>query len=346
VAYATDAMNGLDLAKRIVDPEKHAELRTELVARRAKLAAQAVVRTAPASTSTARSAEVKPAAEIPAPPDFDRHALASTPLDYAWKFVNPVMLYGRHLGVKTSLVRTIDTMSRADLSRTEAGRRALEVRDAVDKVKEECRPAASAMKVGAVYRFYRASSEGNTVHLYEPGATAPAASFTFRRQPRPGGLCLADYVAPAGTGGPVDNLCLFVTTAGRGVRERADAYKAKGEYLKSHIMQALALETAEGYAELLHSLLRSMWGFPDEPDMTMARRFKADYRGKRYSFGYPACPHLEDQEQLFTLLSPKDIGVELTEGWMMDPEASVSAIVFHHPQATYFSVADLGGDQR
>ncbi|MGC4117484.1 MAG: methionine synthase [Myxococcales bacterium] len=345
VAYATDAMNGLELAKRIVDPEKHAELKGELAARRAKLAAQAAPKSAPASTSTVRSKEVKPLSEFPQPPDYDRHVLAATPLDYAWKFVNPVMLFGRHLGVKTSLVRTIDTMSRADLSRTEAGRRALEVRDVVDQVKEECRPAASAMKVGAVYRFYRAASEGNTVHLFEPAGSKPAASFTFRRQPRAEGLCLADYVAPMGPYGPVDSLCLFVTTAGRGVKERSLEYKAKGEFLKSHIMQALALETAEGYAELLHSLLRSMWGFPDEPDMTMARRFKADYRGKRYSFGYPACPRLEDQESLFRLLAPKDIGVELTEGWMMDPEASVSALVFHHPQAMYFSVADVGGDR-
>ncbi|MBI5549463.1 MAG: methionine synthase [Deltaproteobacteria bacterium] len=338
VAHATDAMNGLELAKQIVDPAKHAQLRSELQDRRSRLA-KAPVKAAPASISTSRSREVEPLAEVPRPPDLDRHSLVHTPLDFVWKYVNPVMLYGRHLGVKSSLVRSLDTMSRADLSRTEAGRRSLEVRDAVDQVKEECRKL-ELMKVGAVYRFFRARSEGNALHLFLPGEEKQAASFAFSRQPRPDGLCLADYVA--GTGGPEDNVCLFVTTAGRGIRERADACKAKGEYLKSHILHALALETAEGYAEMLHSLLRSMWGFPDEPAMTMQQRFKADYRGKRYSFGYPACPRLEDQEALFRLLAPQDIGVELTEGWMMDPEASVSALVFHHPQATYFSVADLG----
>jgi 5-methyltetrahydrofolate--homocysteine methyltransferase len=73
----------------------------------------------------------------------------------------------------------------------------------------------------------------------------------------------------------------------------------------------------------------------------MLDRFKANYRGKRYSFGYPACPRLEDQQTLFQLLNPGEIGVQLTDGCMMDPEATVSAVVFHHPQASYFSVADL-----
>jgi len=75
--------------------------------------------------------------------------------------------------------------------------------------------------------------------------------------------------------------------------------------------------------------------------MTMLDRFQARYRGKRYSFGYPACPNLEDQTGLFNLLHPEEIGVNLTEGFMMDPEASVSALVFHHPDCTYFGVGEV-----
>jgi 5-methyltetrahydrofolate--homocysteine methyltransferase len=89
---------------------------------------------------------------------------------------------------------------------------------------------------------------------------------------------------------------------------------------------------------MLHTQLRNMWGFPDKPDMTMLERFRAEYQGKRYSFGYPACPRLEDQTLLFQALRPEEIGVQLTDGCMMEPEASVSALVFHHPQASYFSV--------
>lgn len=131
---------------------------------------------------------------------------------------------------------------------------------------------------------------------------------------------------------------MFLVSVGQGIREKAEELKTSGDYLKSHIIQVLALESAEAYAELLHSQLRKTWGFPDAPDMTMMDRFQAKYRGKRYSFGYPACPRLDDQAILFSLLNPEEIGVQLTEGFMMDPEASVSALAFHHPAATYFSV--------
>ena len=133
-------------------------------------------------------------------------------------------------------------------------------------------------------------------------------------------------------------MALFVTTAGEGVRERAGALKREGRFLLCHALQALALETAEAAAEWLHGKIRERWGFKDTPEMTMMDRFQARYRGKRYSFGYPACPDLFAQGLLFELLKPERIGVELTEGFMMDPEASVSAVVVHHPQARYFSV--------
>ena len=103
---------------------------------------------------------------------------------------------------------------------------------------------------------------------------------------------------------------------------------------------ALAVETAEAYAEMLHGQLRAQWGFPDAPEMTMMERFQAKYRGCRYSFGYPACPRLDDQAILWKLLRPEEIGVQLTDGFMMDPEASVSALVVQHPAAKYFGVGE------
>ena len=107
------------------------------------------------------------------------------------------------------------------------------------------------MRARAVYRFFRAESEGNAVRLFEPGASDAAVELSFQRQPGPEGLCLADFVSPVG--GAPDSLCLFLTTAGEGVRERAEAYKERGDYLKSHLIQALALETAEAFAELQES---------------------------------------------------------------------------------------------
>jgi 5-methyltetrahydrofolate--homocysteine methyltransferase len=239
------------------------------------------------------------------------------------------MIYGRHLGLKSSVVREVEQGDRAVLEKTEAGRKALQLKAALDDLKQDCREGA--MKARAVYQFFRARGEADDLVLSTPDGRE-LARFTFPRQEGEDGLCLSDYV------GADDSVCLFLTTAGHGIRARAEAAKKNGDFLKSHLLQALALETAEAYAELLHSQLRSQWGFPDPLSTTMVDRFKANYRGKRYSFGYPACPRLEDQQILFRVLRPEDIGVELTDGCMMDPEASVSAVVFHHPDALYFSV--------
>ncbi len=171
-------------------------------------------------------------------------------------------------------------------------------------------------------------------------ADTPLHTFRFGRQPRENGLCLSDYILDA-EDGRRDHLALFVVTAGAGIRERSEEFKQAGEFFKAHAIQALAIETAEGAAEWLHRRIREDWGFPDPPALTMHDRFTSKYRGKRYSFGYPACPNLDDQQGLFALLHPADIGVQLTEGMMMDPEASVSALVFHHPDCAYFT-ADCG----
>ncbi|MBU8899507.1 methionine synthase [Corallococcus sp. M34] len=336
VAYAQDAMNGLELAKQIVDPGSHAKLRGELAERRARLAQEVKERPAPTATARrGRSAEVPVLETVPAPPDHERHVLTNTPLDHIWKFINPVMLYGRHLGLRTSS-RALGTPQEAELAKTEEGRKALALKEAVEELKAMLR--GGVMQARSVFQFFKAGSEGDRVHLFDGRTGEPVVSFDFPRQDKENGLCLADYVKPLERGAPVDHLGMFVTTAGSGIRELSEELKAKGEFLKMHAVQALALETAEGYAELLHTQLRSMWGFPDRADMTMVERFRAEYTGKRYSFGYPACPRLEDQSKLFQALRPEEIGVRLTDGCMMEPEASVSALVFHHPGASYFSV--------
>jgi 5-methyltetrahydrofolate--homocysteine methyltransferase len=337
VAYAQDAMSGLELAKRIVHPTELGVLQGELRARRAALKAEAAARPPPVVAPAARSREVRALDAFPQPPDTERHVLATTPLDDIWRFVNPVMLYGRHLGVKGSVARALGTPQEAALRDTEEGRKALQVKGVLDELKALLRGGQLHPK--AVFQFFPAGSEGNSLLLFDRQGQKEVTRFTFPRQAREGGLCLADFAAPLQQGAPKDNVCLFVVTAGRGIRELSERFKAEGQFLKMHAVQALALETAEAYAELLHSRLRSMWGFPDSPGLSMLERFRAEYQGKRYSFGYPACPRLEDQQQLFSVLRPEELGVELTDGCMMEPEASVSALVFHHPDAFYFSVA-------
>jgi 5-methyltetrahydrofolate--homocysteine methyltransferase len=196
------------------------------------------------------------------------------------------------------------------------------------------------MQVKAVWQFFEAERDGNSIILFEPGHAQPAHQFDFGRQSRPDGLCLSDYILPRAQT-KRDHLAMFVVTAGGGIREKSEEFKAGGEYFRAHGLQALAIETAEGCAEWLHRRIREEWGFPDPPEMTMQQRFTSRYRGKRYSFGYPACPNLDDQQGMWKLLKPEDIGVELTEGMMMEPEASVSALVFHHPDCVYFTAGDV-----
>jgi len=206
----------------------------------------------------------------------------------------------------------------------------------MEEVKNE---AAGFMKIRAVWQFFEAEPQGDALHLFAPGDKEPLHTFRFKRQRVGDFLCLSDYML-APKDGHRDHVALFVVTAGEGVRERSEKAKNQGHYFKSHALQALAIETSEGCAEWLHRRIREDWGFPDPTELTMGQRFTSRYRGKRYSFGYPACPDLEDQAALWKLLRPEEIGVQLTEGMMMDPEASVSALVFHHPDCTYFSIGD------
>jgi 5-methyltetrahydrofolate--homocysteine methyltransferase len=337
VAYAQDAMNGLELAKQIVDPAQFDRLKQDLRRRRDQLRAEGAARPKPVAAPAVRAKSVPLAEDVPKPPDYERHVVTGTAVDHIWRFVNPVMLYGRHLGVKGSAARALGTPQEASLRETEEGRKALEVKAVLDELKATLREGF--MKPRAVFQFFKAASQGNALMLYDGKTGKPVVRFEFPRQERESALCLSDYVNPLVGEAPNDNLCMFAVTAGAGIRELAEDFKAKGQFLKMHAVQALALETAEAYAELLHSQLRSMWGFGDAPGLTMLERFRAEYRGKRYSFGYPACPRLEDQAQLFEALRPQEIGIELTDGCMMEPEASVSAIVLHHPAAHYFAVS-------
>jgi len=267
--------------------------------------------------------------EIPLPPDLKPHVVRGYDLAEVFRYINPVMLYTRHLGLRNY-----------ETALASGDARAKELTAAVAEV-EEVMLGRADIAANAIYRFFPARSDGDrTVMIYSSDGKTVLESLIFGRQSDDPGLSLADYIAPRSSG-RTDYLCLFVTTIGAGVRALADEWKDRGEYLRSHILQILALEGAEAFAELLHQKIRQMWGFGDPPGITMKELHQAHYHGKRFSFGYPACPRLEDQEKLFRLLEvdKHGIGLQLTEGFMMDPESAVSAMVFHHPEARYFSLS-------
>jgi 5-methyltetrahydrofolate--homocysteine methyltransferase len=331
VCYAKDAMTGLSLMNSLMDPAERQAVLDSHKAVEAPAADEVAAEPLPPMTSR-RSAKVRTGLPIPPAPYLDRRVRDLPHLTELWSYINPFMLYGKNLGYKGNFERGL----------AEHEPKALELFHNVEEVKQD---AASFMKVKAVWQFFEAQRDGNAIHLFSPGADSPLHTFQFGRQRRENGLCLSDYILEPddveANGGRRDHLALFVVTAGGCVRERAEAWKQSGEYFKSIAIQALATETAEGTAEWLHRRIREDWGFPDPPTTTMQDRFTSRYRGKRYSFGYPACPNMEDQTGLWKLLRPEEIGVRLTEGMMMEPEASVSALVFHHPDCAYFT-ADEG----
>jgi 5-methyltetrahydrofolate--homocysteine methyltransferase len=325
VCYAKDAMTGLRLMNELSDPAK----RESVVQQHTHSAMVAVEEAAPAPVELIgeeRSPSVRSDLPIPDVAYSGRKVRTVPDLNEIWDYVNPNMLFGRHLGFR----------GRFEKALVERDARALELFNNMEEIKRE---AAKFMRIAAVWQFFEAERRGNSIALFRAGASAPAHTFHFQRQRLGAKLCLSDYILPPANG-KRDHISLFVVTAGAGIREKSEEAKAAGRYLFSHGLQALALETAEATAEWLHRRVREDWGFPDSSTMTMAERFVSRYRGKRYSFGYPACPNLEDQAGIWMLLSPEEIGVHLTEGMMMDPEASVSALVFHHPDCTYFSVGD------
>jgi len=179
------------------------------------------------------------------------------------------------------------------------------------------------IRANAVYALFPAFSSGDSIFILDPADEITVLEeFCFPRQKKGDGLCLADYVHPKSEG-KIDYLAMFAVTTGLKISEQAGNYKENGEYLKSFLLQALALEMAEAFAEHLHEEIRNIWGL-------------AENQGIRVSPGYAIFPEIESQKKIFRLLEPEEAGIVLTDGMMMDPEASITALVFSHPQARIF----------
>lgn len=327
VLYSKDAMNGLDLANQIMDAGQRERLVDELKEKKLALLKQQESGDKKKEVShEPKVSNIDRHAPVFQPTDYEPHVLRNYPLSHLQPYINWRMLLGKHMGLRGNVDQLLE----------EGDSKALELKEVMDTLLLEAKHKET-MEASGMYRFFPAQSEGNDILIYDPKDHSRVLErFQFPRQSHEPYLCLADFVRPVSSG-VMDTVGFLVVTAGKGIRELSEDLKVKGEYVRSHAIQALALELAESFAERLHHVMRDSWGFPDHADMTMLERFGARYQGIRVSFGYPACPNLEDQEKLFRLMNPAQIGVQLTEGFMMEPEASVSAMVFSHPQAKYFN---------
>ncbi len=194
------------------------------------------------------------------------------------------------------------------------------------------------LKPQGVYGYFPCQSDGDDLIIYDP-ATMDTASpdelvrFTFPRQPYDDHLALCDYFAPVESG-RIDVVAFQVVTVGQEATERFDALQAAGDYSEAYFTHGLAVQSAEATADYLHQHIRRELGIPEN-------------QGKRYSWGYPAIPELEDHRKVFQLLPAveSELGLALSPAYQLIPEQSTAAIIVHHPQAKYYSVGESRVEQ-
>ena len=189
-----------------------------------------------------------------------------------------------------------------------------------------------------VYGYFPANGDGNDVIIWtDESRTTERMRFSYPRQNEAPYLCIADFFRPVESG-EVDYAAFHIVTMGAKVSDAAAELFAKNEYQKYLVVHGLGVEMAEALAEFWHHRIRTEWGFVDEDGPTLHGLFRQQYRGGRYSWGYPACPDLEDNAKVAELLEAGRIGISVSEetGWQYQPEQTTSAIICHHPRAKYF----------
>ena len=281
-----------------------------------------------------RSPVVGDAPNIPTPPFWGVRVRKDYDLREVFRYINETALFKNQWQLKTA--------SQSDYVRLVEERFRPVLRNLEDEV-----AASRLFEPAVVWGYFPAQSEGNDVVVYRvprPESRVPSEKpaellrFTFPRQKEGRGLCISDFFAPKSSG-KMDVIGLSLVTIGPKASVETQRLFEGGEYTKYLYLHGLSVETAEALAELHHKRMREELGIANDDAPEIRDLFHQKYRGSRYSFGYPACPNLEDQTKLFALLKPEEnVGVRLTSGFLLEPEQSTSAIVVHHPGAKYFVV--------
>ncbi|HEY0082280.1 MAG TPA: methionine synthase, partial [Pyrinomonadaceae bacterium] len=354
--YAKDAFDGLHTMDSLVGEKSGADAAAQLKAGKAAAAAagagaddaaaddaedligeeaklgirkparpRGVAKPAGDTTHTRRS-DVRVDTPIPRPPFYGSRVVDDVPLDDVFAFVNETALFKGQWQFKQG-------------RRSAEDYRALvadKVRPVYDELKERAKREA-LLTPRVVYGYFPCQSAGNDLIIYEDDERTERQRFTFPRQPEGKRLCLADYFASVDSG-RVDTVAFHLVTMGRRASEYAHELFKSDNYTDYLYFHGLSVESAEALAELWHRRIREELGIAgrDAPEIT--KLFHQGYQGSRFSFGYPACPNLEDQTKLFELLDPSRIDVALTEEFQLEPEQSTSAIIVHHEEARYFSI--------
>ncbi|HEY5348590.1 MAG TPA: dihydropteroate synthase, partial [Candidatus Lustribacter sp.] len=314
--YAKDAFEGLELMDALTsDSPRRAELveraKRDAFAQRDRLAS-ARVPVAPPVTSSAVKRE---RADVPAPPFWGARTLDDVDLRDVWPCFDLRSLFRLSWGAANTKGEAFDRLLRDDF-------------EPRLRRYQEAALREGFLRPRVAYGYFPAAGAGNDVLVYDPlDPSRELARFEFPRQVGGEHLSLADYLRAPEGGAATDVVALQVVTVGSEASVRTETLQAAGEYSESYFLHGFSVQTAEALAEYAHRRIRHELGL-------------SDGRGKRYSWGYGACPDVAQHEIAFRLLdAPARIGVALTEGFQIIPEQSTAAIVMHHPRATYFNAA-------
>jgi 5-methyltetrahydrofolate--homocysteine methyltransferase len=343
--YARDAFAGLHTMDKLVTGNGPSESATtavstvetaeddveDLVGEEAKLGIRKAAhprgaRPAKGDTTHTTRSQVLEDVEIPKAPFYGSRVVEDVSLDEVFAFVNETALFKGQWQFKQG--------------RSPAEQYQALVREKVRPIYEELKQRSKVKELltpRLVYGYFPCQSSGNDLIVYENDQQTERVRFTFPRQPGGRNLCLADFYA-AKDSGRMDVVAFHLVTMGRRASEYSHELFKSDNYADYLYFHGLSVEAAEALAELWHKRIREELGIAGEDSPQLTKLFHQAYRGSRFSFGYPACPNLEDQTKIFELLDPARIDVELTEEFQLEPEQSTSAIIAHHPEAKYFSI--------
>ncbi len=335
VYYGRDAFAGLDICNALAEGRSgaiDAEIDRRLSVRAAAATRVEHMETAErnegdvATIEVGRS-DVAPVEEVPDPPFWGSRVVTDIPLSEIYPYINTTALFRGQWGFR-----------RGQRSRGEFHRVLHEEAEPVfERLKREL-GHSSILDPAVVYGWFPCACEGDDLVIFDATNTdVELERFTFPRQSKRRKLCISDFFQCIDSG-VRDVIGLSCVTMGSRVSELASDLFERNEYTEYLYVHGMGVECAEALAELWHKRMRQELGIGGGDSPHISRLFQQHYRGSRYSFGYPACPDMADQEKLFRLLEPGRIGCALTENWQIDPEQSTSAIVVHHPDARYFNV--------
>ena len=327
VSYAQDAFEGLRLMETIDDivepPVIDGEVSEEDFTPRVTSHRLDVLSKELYVFNGVRS-EIVPIHDSPALPFYGAKKQTKFDIFELYKYINPIALFRGQWQFKRK-----EGMGNLEFNEW--------LKENVNPIFERMsRELANVIQPRVKWGYFPCNSEGNDLIIYHEDAKTERLRFSFPRQRDGRFLCLSDFFKPIGD--TPDTVGFQIVTAGEDVSIQERALFQKGDFQDYLFTHGMGVETAEALAEYWHRMVRSEMGIDDQEPTDMRLLFSAKYHGARYSFGYPACPNLEDQSKLFELLQPEDIGVELTEEFMLNPEQSTSAIIVHHPEAKYFNI--------